>query len=216
MEETKVPDAQLPVAAARLNISCSLVKHFGVHGDIYIEIQQRRRKVVPMWFWERFEDQENPSHQLNQLLQALNPYFGKETPFFPTLSILALPQTRAPFGSRMWEFRFPPISQENEPTGPQEGGAEADMLPRRTGAAQRVLPLSPHLLCDLSGSVKYVGEAAGTGSDMCWPWEDGVVVTRGVCRSRGGFPAGVKISARELSARLVSSGSSSQCIDITL
>lgn len=47
MEETEVLDAQLPVAAARLNIAHSLVNHFGVDGDTYIEIRHRRREFVP-------------------------------------------------------------------------------------------------------------------------------------------------------------------------
>ena len=93
------------------------------------------------------------------------------------------------------------------------------MLPRRTGIPQLVLPLSLHLLYDLSVFVKCVGEVAGTVSDavpVCQPWEDRAAVTRGVCRSHRGFPADVKISVREPSARLASSGNSSWCIDIVL
>lgn len=77
MEETETTDA--------LNTACSLVNHFAVDEDINIEIQHSRRKVVPSWFWERFEDEENFSRKLNQLLQAVNPYFWKEIPSFPTL-----------------------------------------------------------------------------------------------------------------------------------
>jgi len=70
VEETEVSDAQLPVGAARLNIVLSLedhvdlhvdhVEHFGVDGDIEIQTEHRRRKVVPTRCWEISEDQENP------------------------------------------------------------------------------------------------------------------------------------------------------------
>lgn len=118
MEDIEVSDAsQLPVPVAGLNVAHVFVNHFGGDGDIYIEIQHSRRKVVLMWFWETFEDQENHSHQLNQLLQAVNSYFGNKSSFFPTIIILVLSQTHTAFRSRMWEFCFPPILQENEPTG---------------------------------------------------------------------------------------------------
>lgn len=44
-----------------------------------------------MWFWERYG--ENFSPNLNQLLQAVNPYFWKVIPSFPTLSALVPSQT---------------------------------------------------------------------------------------------------------------------------
>lgn len=93
------------------------------------------------------------------------------------------------------------------------------MLPHRTGAPQLVLPLSLHLLYDLSVFVKHVGEVAGTAGEVvpaCQPRQDRAVATRGVCHSHRGFPASAKIGVRELSARLTSSGNSSCCIDIVL
>lgn len=59
------------------------------------------RKVVPMWFWERYEDQDNLSYQLNQLLQAVNlsshpQYLGALTDMHP-------------FRSRILEFCSSPI-----------------------------------------------------------------------------------------------------------
>lgn len=80
MEETEATD--------ELNIACSVVNHFAVDEDINTEMQHSRRKVVPIWFWERYEDEENFPHKRNQLLQSVNPYFWKEIASFPTLSAL--------------------------------------------------------------------------------------------------------------------------------
>lgn len=57
-----------------------------------------------MWFWERSEDQDNPSYQLNQLLHAIN--LSSYPQYLDALTDMH------PFRSRMWEFCSSPIFWE--------------------------------------------------------------------------------------------------------
>lgn len=89
--------------------------------------------------------------------------FGRR--FLPLLpSVPWCPHGCAPFTSRTLEFCFPHVFQEEELTGQQEEGTGAAMLLQRAGTSEFVLLLSPHLLHDLSVSVRGVGEVTGTVS----------------------------------------------------
>lgn len=182
MTSRRVEEAE---ATDELNIPCSLVNHFEVDEDINIEIQHSRRRVVPMWFWEKIE--ENFSPKLNQLLQAVNPYFWKEIPSFSTVSALVPSQT-CPLRKQDAGIVFPshiPGSRARGAAGERHRSSCAAAKSRHFSVCAS--PLAASFLPDLCVSVNVWG---GYGhSERCQPWEDKVAaVRRGACRSHRGFP----------------------------
>lgn len=148
------------------------------------EIQHSRRRVVPMWLWERTE--ENFSPKLNQLLQAVNPYFWKEIPSFPTVSAL-VPSQMCPLHKQDAGIVF----SSHIPGSRAHGAAGGRHRSSRAAAKSRPFSvcafLSLHLLPDLCVSVNVWGGYGDT--ERCQPCKDKVpAVRRGVSRSHRGFP----------------------------